>query len=50
MANVKPRFLLERFVTTPECIKALSPIEKRICDFLVKIGDIIVMRHEEELK
>ena len=40
------KYLTKQITTTPEVIAALSPIEQRICQALIKAGDIQLVESE----
>lgn len=43
----KPIYLIRRFSTTRESIDSLGPLERSVCEYLVKIGDITIENPKE---
>ena len=50
MSEPAPIFLRKRLYTSRELIAALGPIERRIAEYLVKIGDLVVIDFDELLR
>lgn len=50
MSEPAPVFLRRRLYTSRELITALGPIERRIAEYLVRIGDLVVIDFEELLR
>lgn len=43
MISPDPIYLTRRVITTKECLATLDPIERKICEYLVRIGDIVLV-------
>lgn len=50
MSEPAPVFLRKRLYTSRELIAALGPIERRIAEYLVKIGDLVVIDFDDLLR
>ncbi|GAA5262428.1 MAG: hypothetical protein PHV39_05345 [Methanomicrobium sp.] len=44
----KGKYLTFKIKTTKECIDSLGPIDKKVFNYLVKIGDVIIINKFEK--
>ena len=48
MVDVKGIYLSRIVTTTEKCIGSLGPIERKICEYLISVGDIKIEKSEKE--